>query len=86
MQAMTSMSINMRVLGKMMKGIQDFDLDIARASIGNIAVLASETPELFKIEAVDETPKPNSKYGQISMTLLRKRWHSKVLLYMLEVH
>ena len=53
MQAMTSMSINMRILGKMMKGIQDFDLDIARASIGNIAVLASETPELFKIEAVD---------------------------------
>ena len=41
MQAMTSKSINMHVLGEMMKGIQDFDLDIAKASIGNIAVLAS---------------------------------------------
>ena len=53
MKAVTSMSINMRVIGKMMKGIRDFDLDIAKASIGNIEVLASETPEIFKIEAID---------------------------------
>ena len=53
MQAMTSISDNMRVLGKMMKGIQDFDLNVAKSAIGNIAVLAAETPELFKIKVVD---------------------------------
>ena len=53
MKAMSSISDNMRVLGKMMKGIDEFDLEKAKAAIGNIAVLAAQTPELFEIEAVD---------------------------------
>ena len=53
MKAMSAISDNMRILGKMMKGIEDFDLELARSAIGNIAVRASQTPELFKIEAVD---------------------------------
>lgn len=53
MQAMTSISDNMRVLGKMLKGIQNFNLDIAKSAVGNIAVLATEIPELFKTEAMD---------------------------------
>jgi len=43
----------MRVLGKMTKGIQDFDLGKAQSAIGNIAILAAQTPELFRLEAVD---------------------------------
>jgi cytochrome c556 len=53
MKAMSEISDNMRVLGKMMKGIEDFDLEAAQSAIGNIAVLAAQTPEMFKIEAVD---------------------------------
>ena len=53
MKAMSAISDNMRILGKMMKGIEDFDLELARSAIGNIAVHAAQTPELFKIEAVD---------------------------------
>ena len=53
MKAMSSISDNMRVLGKMIKGIDEFDLEKAKAAIGNIAVLAAQTPELFEIEAVD---------------------------------
>ena len=53
MKAMSAISDNMRILGKMMKGIEDFDLEMARSAIGNIAVRAAQTPELFKIEAVD---------------------------------
>ena len=53
MKSMGEISDNMRVLGKMMKGIEDFDLEAAQSAIRNIAVLAAQTPEMFKIEAVD---------------------------------
>ena len=53
MKAMSDISDNMRVLGKMMKGIEDFDLNTAKSAIGNIAILGAQTPKLFKIEATD---------------------------------
>ena len=52
-QAMSEISDNMRLLGSMLKGQMDFDLDIAKLAIQNIANLAAKTPVLFELEAID---------------------------------
>ena len=52
-QAMSEISDNMRLLGSMLKGQMDFDLDIAKLAIHNIANLAAKTPVLFELEAID---------------------------------
>ena len=52
-QAMSEISDNMRLLGSMLKGKTDFDLDIAKLAIQNIANLAAKAPVLFEIEAID---------------------------------
>ena len=52
-QAMSQISDNMRLLGSMLKGQMDFNLDIAKLAIQNIANLAANAPILFEIEAID---------------------------------
>ena len=52
-QAMSEISDNMRLLGSMLKGQTDFDLDIAKLAIQNIANLAAKAPVLFEVEAID---------------------------------
>ena len=52
-QAMSEISDNMRLLGSMLKGKTDFDLDIAKLAIQNIANLAAKAPVLFEVEAID---------------------------------
>ena len=52
-QAMSEISDNMRLLGSMLKGKTDFDLDVAKLAIQNIANLAANAPILFEIEAID---------------------------------
>ena len=52
-KAMSEISDNMRVLGLMLKGQVNFDLDSAKSAIQNIQKLADQTPTLFEIEAVD---------------------------------
>ena len=52
-KAMSEISDNMRVLGLMLKGQVNFDLDSAKSAIQNIQKLADQTTTLFEIEAVD---------------------------------
>ena len=52
-KAMSDISDNMRVLGRMLKGQVDFNLVSAQAAIQNIEDLAAKTPALFEVEAVD---------------------------------
>jgi len=52
-KAMSDISDNMRVLGRMLKGQVDFNLVSAQSAIQNIEDLAAKTPALFEVEAVD---------------------------------
>lgn len=57
MEAMKSVSENLKVMGRMAKGTAPFDAEAAQVAATRIASLADETPALFEPEEND----PNSE-------------------------
>ena len=59
MIAMSEMSKNMKVLGRMIKRENDFDMNAAQAAVEAIGDLAAQTPGLFQSSEMD--PKSEAK-------------------------
>ena len=78
-QAMSEISDNMRLLGSMLKGQMDFNLDIAKLAIQNIANLAANAPILFEIEAIDPHAEAKPEIWSNYEILLIKLWRLKQL-------